>query len=429
MINKIFLFSVILLSTFTSQAQNTNDWGAFDQVINAKPFSGKKFKLEAAVKVKLIDTAADAEIWFRVDKPDKKMGFFYNMMDKPIRAKSWEVFKIEGRIDKDAESIFFGGLYHRKGIFYFDNFKLSVETSKGNFEEIKIPNGNFEDDSLNTTWGLFQKQDGFVLANTRDEFFEGKQSCKVDGSFLKKSYTYGDNDSAGKYINANGIKIYYEEYGSGQPLLLLHGNSESIQSFKLQIPELSKLYKVIAVDTRGQGKSTEDGKNYSYDLFAEDMNAFLNNLKLDSVNILGWSDGGNTGLIMAMKYPGKVKKLITMGANVFIDNTVVEKWVFKELNKQLKEMKSDTSYADKNRIRLINLLLTEPKHNFEELKVISCPVLVLAGQKDVIKENHTKSIAQNISKSKLLIAPKETHYYPTENSKAFNTSVIEFLKE
>lgn len=426
---KLFLFSTILLFTITSKGQNTNDWGAFAQVINAKPYLGKKFKLEAAVKVKLIDSTADAEIWFRVDKTNKKMGFFYNMMEKPIRAKEWKVFKIEGKIDKDAEYLVFGGLYHRKGIFYFDNFKLSVETSKGNFEEINVPNGNFEEDSLSKTWGSFQKQVGFTVVSTKEDFFEGKQSCKVDGSFIKKINSYGNNDSVGKYINANGIKLYYEEYGFGEPLLLLHGNSESIQSFKLQIPELSKLYKVIAVDTRGQGKSTEDGRNYSYDLFAEDMNAFLNNLKLDSVNVLGWSDGGNTGLIMAMKYPNKVKKLITMGANVFIDNTVVENWVFKELKKQLKEMKSDTSYADRNRIRLINLLLTEPKHNFEELKIINCPVLVLAGQKDVIKENHTKSIAQNITKSKLLIAPRETHYYPTENSKAFNATVIEFLKE
>jgi pimeloyl-ACP methyl ester carboxylesterase len=426
---KLFLSSTILLLVITSKAQHTNEWGAFAQSVNAKPFAGKKFKLEAAVKVKLIDSTADAEIWFRVDRPNKKMGFFYNMMDKPIRAKNWEVVKIEGKIDKDAEYLVFGGLYHRKGIFYFDNFKLSVETSKGNFEDIKIPNGSFEDDTLTKKWIPFKTQVGFELTNNTTDFFEGKQSCKVNGAFIKKIRSYGNNDSVGKYITSNGINIYYEEYGQGQPLLLLHGNSESIQSFKLQIPELSKHYKVIAVDTRGQGKSTEDGKLYTYDLFAEDMDTFLNSLALDSVNVLGWSDGGNTGLILAMKYPNRVKKLVTMGANVFIDKTVVDKWIFKELHKQLKEMKFDTSYADRNRVRLINLLLTEPKYSFEELKKISCPVLVMAGQKDIIKENHTKSIAQNIVNSVLLIVPKETHYYPTENAKAFNETVLKFLKE
>ena len=426
---KAFLYITILLLPTFLFAQKQNDWGAFNQRLDAKNFAGKKFKLQAAVKVQLIDPTSEAEIWVRVDRPNRKTGFFYNMMDKPIRVKDWEIFSIEGKVDKDAEYIAFGGLYSRKGIFYFDDFKLSIETTKGNYEEVKIQNGNFESDSLKSPWGFFQKRNGFVLSATTETSFEGKQSCKVDGSQFKKSPTYGNNDSTGKYVDANGIKIYYEEYGQGQPLLLLHGNSESIQSFRQQIPEFSKHYRVIAVDTRGQGKSSENGMTYSYDLFADDMNALLNILNIDSANILGWSDGGNTGLIMAMKYPKKVKRLITMGANVFIDNSVVDKWVFKELHKQLKEMKNDTAYADRNRVRLINLLLTEPKHNYEELKIISSPVLVLAGEKDVIKENHTRSIAQNIRNSKLIIAPKETHYYPAENSKAFNETVIEFLRE
>ncbi|MBP9097202.1 MAG: alpha/beta hydrolase [Ferruginibacter sp.] len=426
---KGFLYITILLLPTFLFAQMKNDWGAFNQRLDAKNFAGKKFKLQAAVKVQLIDPTSEAEIWVRVDRPNRKTGFFYNMMDKPIRVKEWEIFSIEGKVDKDAEYIAFGGLYSRKGIFYFDDFKLSIETTKGNYEEVKIQNGNFESDSLKSPWGFFQKRNGFVLSATTETSFEGKQSCKVDGSQFKKSPTYGNNDSTGKYVDANGIKIYYEEYGQGQPLLLLHGNSESIQSFRQQIPEFSKYYRVIAVDTRGQGKSSENGMTYSYDLFADDMNALLNILNIDSANILGWSDGGNTGLIMAMKYPKKVKRLITMGANVFIDNSVVDKWVFKELHKQLKEMKNDTAYADRNRVRLINLLLTEPKHNFEELKIISSPVLVLAGEKDVIKENHTRSIAQNIRYSKLIIATKETHYYPAENSKAFNETVIEFLRE
>lgn len=410
-------------------AQMPNDWGAFSQRLDTKIFAGKKFRLQAAVKVQLIDPTSEAEIWVRVDKPNKKIGFFYNMMNKPIRVKDWKIFSIEGKIDNEAEYLAFGGLYSRKGIFYFDDFRLSIETTKGKYEEVKIKNGNFESDSSMSGWGFFQKRDGFVLSTTNETSFEGKQSCKIDGSHFKKGYSFGDNDSIGKYANANGIKIYYEEYGQGKPLLLLHGNSESIQSFKLQIPVFSRDYRVIAVDTRGQGKSSEDGKTYTYDLFADDMNALLNVLHIDSANILGWSDGGNTGLIMAMKYPKKVKRLVTMGANVFIDNSVVDKWVFKELHNQLKKMKYDTSYNDRNRIRLINLLLTEPKHKFEELKTISSHVLVLAGEKDVIKEYHTRSIAKNIRNCTLIIAPKETHYYPTENSKAFNETVIKFLKE
>ena len=236
-------------------------------------------------------------------------------------------------------------------------------------------------------------------------------------------------DTIGKYALVNGINIYYEEYGNGEPLLLLHGNSQSIQAFKMQIPEFAKHYHVIAVDTRGHGKSGDDGKTYSYDLFAEDMNALLKHLNIKKINIVGWSDGANTGLTLAMKHPDKVKKLAVMGANIFIDSSVVDDWVFKELNQQLKEMQNDTAQWSKSRIRRINLLLTEPKHSFSDLKTITCPVLVLAGEKDIVKEGHTRNIAKNIAKGTLIIAPNETHDFPSENPGSFNKLILDFLKK
>lgn len=236
-------------------------------------------------------------------------------------------------------------------------------------------------------------------------------------------------DTTGKYALVNGVNIYYEEYGTGEPLLLLHGNSQSIEAFKMQIPEFSKHYRVIAVDTRGHGKSGDDGKKYSYDLFAEDMAALLKHLKISKTNIVGWSDGGNTGLTLAMKHRDKVAKLAVMGANIFIDSSVVEDWVFKELNQQLKDLQHDTTQLSKNRIRLINLLLTEPKLSFSDLKKITCPVLVIAGEKDVIKEGHTRGIAKNITKGKLVIAPNETHDFPYKNPHSFNQLILHFLME
>lgn len=429
---KLSAFFLFFFLVFTTNAQMAADWGAFMRVVPAKKYSGKKFRIEAAVKVQVIDPTAEAEVWVRVDREKKKMGFFYNMMDKPIRLNEWKIYSVSGKIDKDAEYLVFGGLYHRKGIFYFDEFKFFIETEKGKFEEVALPDDGFESDDTTTfkSWGYLKDRKGIKINVTEKEFYAGKQSLVVDASAFEAPKTYGSNDSTGKYANVNGIKIYYEEYGTGEPLLLLHGNSSSINLFEKQIPELSKQFRVIAVDTRGQGKSGEDGKTYTYDLFAEDMNALLNYLNLDSVNILGWSDGGNTGLIMAMKYPKKVKRLVTMGANVFIDKTVVEKWVFKELDNQLKkELKGDTTSWGINRRRLITLLLTEPKHSFEELKTIQCPVLVVAGEKDVIKESHTRAIAANIPNSTLVIALKETHYFPSENPKVFNKLVIDFFKK
>lgn len=424
-----FLIGLLLLSmTASSQGR---DWGLFMRGFNVKNYCGKKFKLEAAVKVQLIDSSADAEIWARVDREYKKMGFIDVMKDRPIRSGEWKVYAINGSIAKDATYLAYGGKYQGKGIFYFDAFRLFIETEKNKWEEIAFPHGDFESDSatIRKDWGYSQSRKCMAANVSTGDHFSGNQCLKVDPTGFIEEDTYGNSSKTGKYANVNGIKIYYEEYGEGEPLLLLHGNSQSVNAFEKQIPELSKNFHVIAVDTRGQGKSSEDGKTYSYDLFAEDMNALLDQLHLDSVNILGWSDGGNTGLIMAMAYPKKVKRLVTMGANVFIDKTVVDRSIFKTIRKEIKELEDDSTYSGKNRRRLGILLLTEPNHTFDELKSIQCPVLVIAGEKDMIRENHTTAIAAHITKGTLLIAPKETHYFPVENPKVFNAAVIDFLKK
>ena len=116
-----------------------------------------------------------------------------------------------------------------------------------------------------------------------------------------------------------------------------------------------------------------------------------------------------------------------MGANVFIDKTVVTSSTYKEVKKLKKEFDGDTTSFAKNRLRLLDLLVTEPNHSFEELRQISCPVLVIAGENDIIKEEHTKGIAANIVKSTLMIIPKATHYFPSEDPKAFNAAVIDFF--
>ena len=407
-------------------AQQQTDWGAFNQTINVKPYQGKNFRLEAAVKVQLIDSSAEAEIWVRVDRPNKKIGFFYNMMDKPIRSAEWKVYSITGKIDKDAERLAFGGLYHRRANFYYDEFRLLVESEKDKWEEIPVNQNGFEGDSaaIAQSWGYLRK--GMNIRATKDNVYAGGQSLLVDGSRFTYPKAFGNNIDSGAYANVNNIRLYYEVYGSGEPLLLLHGNSSSIASFEKQIPELAKSYKVIALDSRGQGKSTEDGKTFTYELFAEDTRALLDHLQLDSVNVLGWSDGGNTGLILAMKYPAKVKRLAIMGANLYNNASSVKPWVNKLLKKELAGIK-DTLRNSVFRKRMITLLLTQPAIDPAELQNITCPVLVMAGSDDVIKEEHTRLIAATIKRSQLIIFPKGDHEEPAKRPERFNKAVVDFL--
>ena len=423
-------FVCLLLLQLTVKSQTQSNWSAFFQSLNADSLRGKKFKLEAAVKADCMDANASASLWVRVDKQDHKMGFFYNMGDKPIRINEWKVYTISGKIDKDAKWFNFGGLYRSRGMYYFDDFRLFIEDKKAGWLPVNFVAPGFETDSVSVkkNWHYSRSISGFESSISEAEAYEGRQCFKVDGSRAGGHAGYGDNSEAGKFAKVNGINIYYEEYGKGEPLLLLHGNSCSINLFMKNIPELSKYFRVIAVDTRGQGKSSEDGKPYTYELFAEDMNALLDQLHLDSVNIIGWSDGGNTGLIMAMRYPSKVKKLVTMGAVVSLGDSVVGKPVIKEVNKQLKELKKDTTAWAVNRTRLLRLLITEPDYVFSALHAIQCPVMVMAGENDIVKEEHTKGIAANIPHSKLYIVPGGSHEFPGEMPDIFNAAAIKFLQ-
>lgn len=124
-----------------------------------------------------------------------------------------------------------------------------------------------------------------------------------------KKLIYGKN-KLGKYIDINDAKIYYEEYGQGEPLIFLHGNNGSIENFYQQIPFFAKHYRVIVLDTRGQGRSTDlTNTPYTYEEFSNDLLQVIQKLNLKKVNLVGWSDGANTALIFNNQHPELVKKL------------------------------------------------------------------------------------------------------------------------
>ena len=236
-----------------------------------------------------------------------------------------------------------------------------------------------------------------------------------------KKSIYGKNKS-GKYIDVNDAKIYYEEYGQGEPLIFLHGNNGSIEDFYQQIPFFAKQYRVIAIDTRGQGKSTDlTNTPYTYEQFSNDLFQTTQKLNLKKVNLIGWSDGGNTALIFNAQHPELINKIVTIGA-VLNPNGVGE-----ELIGNLKNLANKPT--ENTNLRLIELMLKEPNITKSELNKIQNPVLVIAGEKDEVKESHTKEIQKNISKAELLIIPNSTHYVPFEQPKILNEAILKFLKK
>ena len=243
---------------------------------------------------------------------------------------------------------------------------------------------------------------------------------------------YGQNSAKGHYAKVNGIKLYYEIYGSGEPLVLIHGNGDSIAGLSAQIAYFSKTYKVIVADSRGHGKSGLGTDQINYIQMMEDWNGLLEHLNVKNAKIFGWSDGGILGLLMAMNHPDKVGKLATMGANLRPDKTAVEGWVFPILDEARQQVNEMSAQQDKSQnwdlqIQLLTLLQTQPQIDPKSLHKIKIPVLVIAGDRDVIRGDHTLEIFQNLEKSQLAILPGHTHFAPAVDPVLFNSLLANFF--
>lgn len=241
---------------------------------------------------------------------------------------------------------------------------------------------------------------------------------------------YGRNTATGHYLSTRGIKLYYETYGKGEPLLIIHGNGGSISNFLYQIPYFAKSYKVILADSRAQGKSVDTQDSLSYEMITDDLNALLDSLHLKQCYIIGWSDGGIEGLMMAIRHPDKVKKLAVTGANLWPDTTAVDPFVYKyamDMNTKLKA--APVTPKTKAQLKLLRLLSYEPHITPAQLHQIACPTLVIGGDHDVIRVEHTVLIAQSISNSDLWILPNSGHSTPIFYKDDFNRVVNNFFKK
>lgn len=197
-------------------------------------------------------------------------------------------------------------------------------------------------------------------------------------------------------IKINNVNIYYEVYGQGAPIILLHGNGESHEIFDKLIEKLKHNYTVYSLDSRCHGKS-EDTLSISYDLMADDTIAFIKELQIQNPVFYGFSDGGIVGLLIAIKEPNMLSNLIISGANITPDATTFLDTIFTKI----------CYFFTRN--KLIKMMLDEPNIPLEDLHKIIVPTHVIAGEKDVIRLDHTKLIADNIENSTIEIVKGESH--------------------
>ena len=213
------------------------------------------------------------------------------------------------------------------------------------------------------------------------------------------------------FVQLNSIKMYYKRYGSGRPLILLHGNGEDHTIFREIIKPLSKNFTLYLPDARGHGKSSRT-EEYHYMDMASDMVQFIRRLKLESPAFYGFSDGGIVGLLLASKRPGLLSHLIISGANINPGGLKAELRIPLKL-----------SYFW-NRDPKVRLMLTEPHISGSQLRSIRAKTLVLAGSRDLIKESQTREIARLIPRARLRILKGESHESYVVHNKAL-ASIIE----
>jgi len=242
---------------------------------------------------------------------------------------------------------------------------------------------------------------------------------------------YGNNPAAGKYYNIRGIKMYCEVYGEGKPLLMIHGNGGSLVAFKKNIPYFSKKYKVIAVDSRAHGKSTDGKDSLSFEMMADDFSALLDTMHINKTYVIGWSDGGINALLLAMRHPEKVIKLASTGANLWPDSTALIPSLWKDMVKEYNEKKNQprTTTEEKNKWKIFMLDYVQPNIPLSALKAIKCPSLIICGDRDLIPVEHTVLIYKNTPKAYLWVVPNSGHGTLIEHTDDFNKNVDQFFAQ
>lgn len=247
---------------------------------------------------------------------------------------------------------------------------------------------------------------------------------------------YGNNPKAGHYVQAKDAKLYYEVYGKGQPIVLLHGGlfGSTVEMTDF-IEKLKKNYQVIAISTRGHGKSEIGTEPLTLEQRANDAMAVINAVTKDSVIVLGFSDGGYSAYKLGAMYPDRVKKMIVIGAGEVRPGLREFKFTAKQAmemdkvfwNQQLKLM------PEPNRLEDVFTQVANCYNNVtvsqDLLSAIKCSVLVMAGDRDGGNPvERVVSAARFIPKHQISIIPNTGHGCFLENFEAAWASILPFLK-
>jgi pimeloyl-ACP methyl ester carboxylesterase len=237
------------------------------------------------------------------------------------------------------------------------------------------------------------------------------------------------------YAPVNSVRIYYAEFGRGDPVILLHGGLGNIEQFGNQIRALEARYKVIALDSRGHGRSTRSAAPLSYHLMADDVLGVMDYLRIPKAAVIGWSDGGIVGLDLAIYHPDRLTKLVAIAANYSVSGLRNSKTKSVTLTKYYMSVRSDYQRLSSTPKDYDNFLVamramwhSQPEYTPALLRSIHIPTLIIDGEYDeLVQREHTEKLAHLIPGAKLVIIPESSHFVMFQRPEVLNQAILSFL--
>ena len=222
------------------------------------------------------------------------------------------------------------------------------------------------------------------------------------------------------------IQHHFTVEGSGEPLILLHGNGENSGYFLGQIGVFAKAFRVYALDTRGHGKTPRGAAPFTIRQFADDLLGFMDAQQLEKAHLLGFSDGGNIAMVFAIRHPERVGRLILNGANLDPAGVKPSVQIPIEIGYRIARRFAGRSASARRNAELLGLMVNDPNVSPGELAGIRAKTLVIAGTRDMIRKKHTERIAAGIPGAELVFLPGD-HFVAAKRPDAFNRAVLAFL--
>ncbi len=237
------------------------------------------------------------------------------------------------------------------------------------------------------------------------------------------------------YLEHDGARIWYTAYGSGLPVILLHGGLGHSGNWGYQVPALvEKGYRAILIDSRGHGRSTRDARPFSYELLASDVLAVMDTLHLEKAALVGWSDGACTALVLAAQDPQRAAGVFFFACNM--DPSGTKEFVFTPLigrcfNRHQQDYARLSATPDQfdEFSQAVGLMQrTQPNYSAHDLAQISVPVAIVHSEHDeFIKREHAEYLARSIPRAEFIDLPGVSHFAPLQRPDQFNAAMLAFL--